>query len=167
MKWAVEYYEQTDGAQPAEIYEDALKRDHPKLAGKQRRVFVGVLEHGRRLGGGLIEPLHDYPGLWEARTIFDSWLAREFFAWDGDTAILLHGYVKRSGEVGSKPDMARAQTYWLDYQKTYRVSPEEPEEPQKPHMAVSDTAPAAPVAPDKGPIPARKRDDTRGKRQTR
>lgn len=129
MKWAIEYYEQTDGVQPAEVFEDGLKQAHPKLAGKLRRVFVGVLEHGRKLGGGYIEPMHDYPGLWEARTIAESWLAREFFAWDGNTAILLHGYVKRTGQKASISDMDSAQVYWQDYQKTHRVSPEAPEEP--------------------------------------
>lgn len=124
MAWTIEYYEQADGAQPAETFEDTLKRDHPKLAGKLRRVLVAVREHGRRLGGGYIEPLHDYPDLWEARAIAASWLAREFFAWDGDTAILLHGYIKRSGQKASKSDIVSAHSYWQDYQATHRVSPE-------------------------------------------
>lgn len=124
MTWTIEYYEQADGAQPAETFEDALKRDHPKLAGKLRRVLVAVREHGRRLGGGYIEPLHDYPDLWEARTVAASWLAREFFAWDGDTAILLHGYIKRSGQKASTSDIVIAQSYWQDYQTTHHISPE-------------------------------------------
>jgi hypothetical protein len=139
MRWAIEYYEQANGAQPAETFEDALKRDHPKLGGKMRRVLVGILEHGRKLGGGLIEPMHDYPGLWEARAISESWLAREFFAWDGNTAILLHGYVKRTGQKASKPDMNSAQAYWQDYIKMHRVSPEVSEEPQQLSASTGET----------------------------
>jgi hypothetical protein len=81
--------------------------------------------------------MHDYPGLWEARTISESWLAREFFAWDGNTAILLHGYVKRTGQKASKPDMNDAQAYWQDYTRTHRVSPEALEEPQQ--VSASDS----------------------------
>lgn len=147
-KWAVEYYEQQDGTQPAEGYEIALKRDHPKLAGKQRRVFVGVLEHGRKLGGGLIEPLYGgYSNLWEARTIFESWLAREFFAWDGNTAILLHGYVKRVGREASTSEMDTAQTYRNDYLQTHRISLEVPE--AAPSGESSRAAPQSPKPPSK------------------
>lgn len=139
MRWAIEYYEQATGVQPAEIFEDALKHDHPKLGGRLRRVLVGLLEHGRKLGGGLIEPMHDYPGLWEARAISESWLAREFFAWDGNTAILLHGYVKRAGQKASKSDMNSAYAYWQDYTKTHRVTPEVFEESQQVSTATGET----------------------------
>lgn len=114
--------------QPAEVFEDALDLTHPKLAGKLQRVFDGVLEQGRKLGGGLIEPLHGYAALWEARAIFNGWLAREFFALDGNTAVLLHGYVKRVGQPASQGDMAQAQRYWQDYIKTRRLSPPKSEE---------------------------------------
>lgn len=165
MSWAIEYYEQGDGAQPAEVFEDALKHDHPKLAGKLRRVLVGVLEHGRRLGGGLIEPLHDYPGLWEARTISESWLAREFFAWDGNTAILLHGYVKRTGQKASKPDMNSARAYWQDCTATHRVSPEAPEEPER--LTAGDAVThASPEVTDIEQASTRSGPGKKGRRQT-
>jgi hypothetical protein len=69
MGWMVEYYEQEDGLQPAEIFEDALKRSNPKLAAKQRRVALELEKYGPRLGGGLIEACRGYSGLWEIRAI--------------------------------------------------------------------------------------------------
>jgi hypothetical protein len=176
MTWTIEYYEQENAVQPAEIFEDALKHAHPKLAGKLRRVLVAVQDHGRQLGGGLIEPLHGYPGLWEARTIFSGMLAREFFAWDGDTAILLHGYVKRVREPASQPDMQEAQTYWQDYQKNHRISPEEPEalEPsdESQRFTTGTTATRAPDQPPEPPEPPEPPDKhagarAKGKEQTR
>jgi hypothetical protein len=55
MAWSIDYYAQADTAQPAEIFEDALDRTHPKLAGKLARIAVEVQAQGYRLGGGLIE----------------------------------------------------------------------------------------------------------------
>jgi hypothetical protein len=123
MTWAIAYYEQGNGAQPAEVFEDWLDQAHVKLAAKLARVFVAITQSGRNLGGGLIEPCHGYPGLWEARAIFNSLLAHEFFGWDGDTAILLHGYAKRMREPASVADMRTAHGYWHDYLTTRRVSP--------------------------------------------
>ena len=46
MAWSIEYYEQGDAAQPAEIFEDALDRAHPRLAGKLARIAVEVQAQG-------------------------------------------------------------------------------------------------------------------------
>ena len=79
MPWTIEYYEQTDTTQPAEIFEDAVSQAHPKLAGKLARIVVGLESSGPRLGGALIEPGRGYPGVWEIRAIFSQTLARELF----------------------------------------------------------------------------------------
>jgi hypothetical protein len=52
------------------------------------------------------------------------------FGFDGARVVLLHGYVKRAGEVASKPDLKLAFAYWQDYQRTRKVSPEAPEQEQ-------------------------------------
>ena len=65
MRWGVEYYEQTDTAQPAEEFEVSLKRQHKKLGAKLRAIAAAIEVYGPQLGGGLIEPCHDYKGLWE------------------------------------------------------------------------------------------------------
>lgn len=65
-----------------------------------------------------------YAGMWEARTIFNTQLAREFFGYDGSAIILLHGYVKATGDEASIPDFAKANGYWRDYQVHHNVSAE-------------------------------------------
>ncbi len=124
MAWTVEYYEQQDSTQPAEVFEDDVYRKHPKLAGKLARIAVALEVNGPQLGGGLIEPCHGYSGLWEMRAIFGQTLGRELFAFDGQRLILLHGYIKRAGEKASAKDFAKAADYLRDYQNTHRVSPE-------------------------------------------
>jgi hypothetical protein len=121
MPWSIEYYEQGDTTQPAEVFEDLLQRGNPKLRGKLLRIAVALQDEGHRLGGGLIEPCHDYPGLWEMRTIFNGWLGREFFGFDDTRVVLLHGYVKRAGDAASAPNFATAHAYWMAYVSTRRV----------------------------------------------
>ena len=124
IPWVVEYFEQQDSAQPAEVFEDAVYHKYPKLAGKLARIAVAVEANGPQLGGGLIEPCHGYPGLWEMRAIFGQTLARELFGFEGQRIILLHGYIKRAGQKASSKDLARAAEYLRDYQHTHRISPE-------------------------------------------
>ena len=125
--YTIDYYEEANGKQPAEVFEDDLSKRQPKLLGKLLRAIDALEEHGRALGGGLLEPCHSYPGLWELRVIFSQTLARELLGFDGTRAILLHGYVKRAGEEASDKDLERAAKYWSDYQRTHRISPEQPE----------------------------------------
>jgi hypothetical protein len=131
MGWNVEYYEQEDTVQPAEVFEDALKRTHRKLATKLESIALALELYGPQLGGGLIEPCRGYSGLWEMRTIFNGWLGRELFGFDAERIVLLHGYVKRVGESASERDLKLAFAYWQDYQRTRRVSPEVLEEEVK------------------------------------
>ncbi len=125
MTWTIEYYEQADTTQPAEVFEDGLP---PKLAGKLARIAVAIQQSGNRLGGGLIEPCHNFSGLWEMRAILSKTLAREFFGFDGSRVVLLHGYTKRVGEEASQKDLQIAFDYWQDYGLTHRISPIEEEE---------------------------------------
>jgi hypothetical protein len=97
MTWKIEYFEQEDRTQPAEVFEDALDGTYVKLAGKLARVAGELPFHGNRLGGGYIEKCHDYEGLWEIRVIYGGMLAREFFGFDKERIVLLHGYTKRTG----------------------------------------------------------------------
>lgn len=128
MGWTVEYYEQEDTTQPAEVFEDELLRADKKLAAKLRRIALAVEDSGPHLGGGLIESCRGYKGLWEMRAIFNNSLGREFFGFDGDRVVLLHGYVKRVGQPASDRDLGVAFTYWQDYQRTQRISLEIPEQ---------------------------------------
>jgi hypothetical protein len=38
--WTIEYFEQADTTQPAEVFEDAVYQAYPKLAGKLARIVV-------------------------------------------------------------------------------------------------------------------------------
>jgi hypothetical protein len=128
MGWVIEYYEQADTVQPAERFEDDLKRTHRKLATKMEGIAFTLQLFGPQLGGGRIEACHGYSGLWEMRAIFNGWLGRELLGFDKDRVVLLHGYVKRVGQPASIPDLDQAAEYWKDYQRTRRISPEVPEE---------------------------------------
>jgi hypothetical protein len=133
MTWVVEYYEQADTTQPAEEFEVSLKRHHKKLGAKLRAIAAAIELYGPQLGGGLIEPCHDYKGLWEIRTIFNGFLGRELFGFDGERnrVVLLHGYVKRVGQPASIPALNQASDYWRDYQSTHKISPEVPEQEEQ------------------------------------
>lgn len=126
MTWTVEYFEQPDGTQPAELFEDDLARQHPKLLGKLLRALDALADRGPQAGGGLVEACHGYPGLWEVRVIFAQTLARELFGFDGSSTVLVHGYVKRADMPASTSDLNRAASYWKEYLRTHRISPEAP-----------------------------------------
>ncbi|HLX39167.1 MAG TPA: type II toxin-antitoxin system RelE/ParE family toxin [Ktedonobacteraceae bacterium] len=124
----IEYFEQEDTIQPAEVYEDALDGTHPKLAGKLLQVTEQLQFYGHQLGGGFIEKCHDYKGIWEIRVIHSGTLAREFFGFDGERIVLLHGYIKRTGQPASISDLKKAFSYWTEYLRTHRISPVQEEE---------------------------------------
>lgn len=132
MGWTIEYYEQEDTIQPAEVFEDDLGQHHPELAGKLIRVTDQVVIDGPRVGGGMVKACKGYKGLSEMRAIYGQWLARELFSFDGQKVILLHGYVKRGGDEASIPDLDKAMRYLQDYQRTHRVSPVQEEEYNEP-----------------------------------
>lgn len=133
MRWVVEYYEQADTMQPAEAFENGLERHYKKLGAKLRSIAAAIEFYGPQLGGGLIEPCHEYKGLWEIRTIFNGFLGRELFGFDGEhnRVVLLHGYVKRAGQPASIPDLNLAFNYWRDYQRTHKISPEVSEQEEQ------------------------------------
>jgi len=123
MKWKMEYFEQEDATQPAEIFEDALDAIHPELSGKLLQITDKLELYGHQLGGGYVEKCHDYQGLWEMRVIHSGTLAREFFGFDGERIVLLYGYCKRTGQPALEHDLKKAFTYWQEYQRTRHVSP--------------------------------------------
>lgn len=124
MSWTIEYFERENLIQSAEIFEDELDNNYPQLSGKLIQITDLLEQDGYRVGGGLIKKCRqDYPGLWEMRAIYGKTLAREFFGFDGQRIILLHGYVKQTGESASESDMKKAFDYWQEYQRTRKVSP--------------------------------------------
>lgn len=132
MAWTIEYYEQADTTQPAEVFEDQLDQEHPKLAGKLLEITAALRREGYRLSGGYIEPCRGYSGLWEIRVIQSQWLARELFGFDDERVVLLPSRIKRGGQEASKRDLDLAFDYWNDYKQTRKVSPADEEEPNEP-----------------------------------
>lgn len=128
MRWTIEYFEQENTAQPAELFEDELDQTCPQLAGKLIRICDLLEVEGFRLGGGLIEKCHNYQGLWEMRAIYAGMLAREFFGFDGERIVLLYGYVKRTGQPASDNEFEKAFRYWREYQRTRCISPMQEED---------------------------------------
>ena len=61
--------------------------------------------------------------MWEIRAIYSGSLAREFFGFDEEHIVLLHGYIKRVGQPASEHDLKKAYGYWMEYVKTRHVSP--------------------------------------------
>jgi hypothetical protein len=128
MKWVIEYFEQEDTTQPAEVFEEVLDRTYPKLSGKSLRVVSELQRYGHQLGGGYLEKCLDYERLWEIRVIHSRTLARELFGFDGNRIVLLHGYTKRTGQTASKRELKKAFNYWTEYVRTRHVSPTQEEE---------------------------------------
>ena len=127
MSWTIEYFEQENGTQPAEVFEDKLANLSKKLLGKLFYIRDQLELSGLRLGGGYIEKCHDYPGLWEIRVIHNNKLAREFCGFDSEYIVLIHGYIKNVGQPASQQDLKKAFTYWTEYLRTRLVSPEQEE----------------------------------------
>ena len=123
MKWTVVYFEQEDTTQPAEVFEDALLIMSSKLRGKLLHVTDALRYDGHRLGGGYIEKCHNYEGLWEIRIIQSGTLVREFFGFDKERIVMLHGYIKRVGQSASIYDLNKAFSYWTEYLRTRHISP--------------------------------------------
>jgi hypothetical protein len=69
MNWIIEYFEQQDTTQPAEIFEDMLVVTHPKLRGKLLQITDTLEYYVPQMGGGYIEKCHEYKGMWEIRVI--------------------------------------------------------------------------------------------------
>ena len=123
MAWTIEYFEQEDTTQPAEIFEDMLDETYPKLSSKLARIAIQVKFSGYRSGGGYLEKCRNYDGLWEIRAIHSGLLAREFLGFDKNLIILLHGYIKHTGQPASEQDLSKAFAYWSEYLRARRVSP--------------------------------------------
>jgi hypothetical protein len=128
MKWTIEYFEQQDTTQPAEVFEDKLVVTHPKRRGKLLQITDTLEYYGHQMGGGYIEKCHDYKGMWEIRVIYSGTLAREFFGFDNERIVMLHGYTKRTGQPASEYDLKKAFDYWKEYMRTRRISPVQEEE---------------------------------------
>ncbi len=87
---SVAFYVSAAGNEPVREWLLGLARDDRKAVGRD----IKTAQYGWPLGMPLIRKLE--PGLWEVRSRLASGIARVLFTVDGQTMVLLHGFVKKS-----------------------------------------------------------------------
>ena len=87
---AVVFYRTASGNEPVRDWLLELTRDDRRTAGFD----IKTAQYGWPLGMPLIRKLE--PGLWEVRSHIADGIARVLFTVDGQTMVLLHGFVKKS-----------------------------------------------------------------------
>jgi phage-related protein len=86
----VAFYATSAGNEPVREWLVALAADDRRAVGFD----IKTAQYGWPLGMPLIRKLE--PGLWEVRPRIGNGIARVLFTVDGDTMVLLHGFVKKS-----------------------------------------------------------------------
>jgi phage-related protein len=87
---SVAFYVSRAGKEPVREWLLGLARDDRRAVGRD----IKTAQYGWPLGMPLIRKLE--PGLWEVRSRLGAGIARVLFAVEGETMILLHGFVKKS-----------------------------------------------------------------------
>lgn len=87
---SVAFYVSAAGREPVREWLLGPSRDDRKAVGRD----IKTAQYGWPLGMPLIRKLE--PGLWEVRSRLAAGIARVLFAVDGQTMVLLHGFVKKS-----------------------------------------------------------------------
>ena len=87
---SVAFYRSGSGNEPVRDWLLELKRQDRKTVGQD----IKTAQYGWPLGMPLIRKLE--PGLWEVRSHVADGIARMLFTVDGETMVLLHGFVKKS-----------------------------------------------------------------------
>ncbi len=88
--FAVVFYRTDAGNEPALDWFRELGRDERRIVGADLR----TLQIGFPLGMPLCRSLGD--GLWELRSVLPTRIARVMFFLDGETFIVVHGFVKKA-----------------------------------------------------------------------
>lgn len=87
---SVVFYRTAGGNEPVRGWLLDLSRDDRRTVGRD----IKTAQYGWPLGMPLIRKIE--PGLWEVRSRLVDGIARVLFTVDGDTMVLLHGFVKKS-----------------------------------------------------------------------
>ena len=116
MDWEIEYYRKDNGDVPVE---DFLLTLDPKLRAKAYSDIMLLKRLGINIRAPYSSPIKGdkYRGLFELRTKFSSDITRIFyFLFDGNTFVLLHGFVKKSNKTPER-ELKQALNYKLDYER--------------------------------------------------
>lgn len=114
MAWTIEYYSTPSGNEPVIEWLDSMSRKDRATA--QNRIDrLAVL--GIRARAPLVKPLGDklYELRWEVTNRQHRII---YFAWTGQTFVLLHGFVKKT-QATPKRDLDLARDRMRDYEKRF------------------------------------------------
>ena len=95
------FYRNSDGKEPVREWLLELSREDRLAVGTD----IKTVEFGWPVGLPVCRSLGD--GLWEVRTSLRNRIARVLFCIDGDTMLLLHGFIKKQQKAPSS-DLALA-----------------------------------------------------------
>jgi phage-related protein len=103
IRLSVVFYRSEAGAEPVRRWLKSLPASHKKAIGED----IKTVQFGWPLGMPLVEKLE--PFLWEVRSHVADGIARVLFTVDGQTMVLLHGFIKKSRRIPpSEINTARA-----------------------------------------------------------
>ena len=95
---AVRFYKSQSGREPVREWLKSLPADERKIVGDEIR----AVQFGWPIGMPLVRKMDD--GLWEVRAQMADRIARVLFTLAHGEAVLLHGFIKKSGKT-PKPDL--------------------------------------------------------------
>ncbi len=106
----VVFFRTGSGTEPVRRWLRELPASHKKAIGED----IKTVQFGWPLGMPLVEKLEPY--LWEVRTKVPNGIARTLFTVDGQTMILLHGFIKKSQKIPQK-EIRTAKSRLRQYQE--------------------------------------------------
>ena len=111
--FSVVFYRTESGGEPALDWFRELSVDDRGIVGADLR----TLQIGFPMGMPLCRPLGD--GIWELRSRLPNRIARVLFLIDGDTFVVLHGFIKKSQRT-PKPELETARARKRAYGRSDR-----------------------------------------------
>jgi len=99
MKLKVEYFKDFNGHSPAKDFIDNLSG---KARAKTLRTLFLLSDFGLDIGMPYLKPFTGVKGVWELRVRTNNNIYRYFFIIDKSTAVILHGFQKKSQKTPNK-----------------------------------------------------------------
>ncbi len=92
----VVFFQTRSGNEPVRRWLKSLPASHKKAIGED----IKTIQFGWPLGMPLVEKIQPY--LWKVRSKVSNGIARVLFTVDGETMILLHGFIKKTRKIPIK-----------------------------------------------------------------
>ena len=110
IRLIVVFFRTASGTEPVRKWLKSLPVSHKKVIGED----IKTVQFGWPLGMPLVEKIEPY--LWEVRTKVPNGIARTLFTVDGNTMILLHGFIKKTRTI-PKRELKTARSRLRQYQE--------------------------------------------------